>query len=137
MRDGQPSERDIQGAPAERQDALLRRRPQRHTDIGSRWCAGGDVGEHAGNTSGAVNSCIPPVCRVGVQVLHQNCADRAFGLRMRIGRRLHGQPRDVGAYGAVVFRFEDDWVEHCHSTPASRRMRLPNVRQPLMPERER
>ena len=47
--------------------------------------------------------------------------DSLTSLTMGLGSSIDGQPRHVGAHGAAVFRLEHDWIEHCHSTPASRR----------------
>src|SRR5262245_41743562 len=53
-------------------------------------------------------------------------ANGVFGLRRRFGRGIHGQSWNVRAHGTALFDFEHDRIENHHSTPASRRMRLPN-----------
>jgi predicted RNA-binding Zn-ribbon protein involved in translation (DUF1610 family) len=61
-----------------------------------------------------------------LEVCGQHGPNRTFGLRMRVGSGIDGQPGYVGAHGAAVFGFKDNRIELCHSTPASRRMRLPS-----------
>ena len=58
---------------------------------------------------------IRPASRMGVQIFRQNVANDPFGLGVRVGSRIHGQPGDVRAYGAAVFDLEDDRVEHGHA----------------------
>ena len=82
------------------------------------------------------DSCVWTTGRVRVQVLGQHRPDGALSLRVRIGRGVHGQPRHVSAHGAVLFSFKDDWVEHCHSTPASPSLPAPSsffVTPPRLP----
>ena len=50
---------------------------------------------------------------------------RRVGLRVRISRGMRAAPARRRSRRRSL-RFEDDRVEHCHSTPASRRMRLPS-----------
>jgi hypothetical protein len=105
---------------------------------GTRLCVSALRAHQSGNTNDAdsrlpsighacdADSCLWTTGRVRAQVLGQHHADGALGLRVRIGRGKHGQPGHVRAHGAVLFSFQDDRVEHCHSTPASRSMRLPS-----------
>ena len=72
------------------------------------------------------NACVRPAVRVCREICRQYGANRAFRLRRRLGRRVHRQPRHVRADGAAGFGLENHWIENRHSTPASRRMRLPN-----------
>src|SRR5947208_4962695 len=63
---------------------------------------------------------------MGLQVRHQDGANRTFSLRVTVCRSIDRQSRDVRAHGAGRLGLEDNRVVDRHSTPASRRMRLPN-----------
>src|SRR5581483_4052283 len=56
----------------------------------------------------------------------KDITDRAFRLRVRIGGGVDRQAGNPRADGAAFLGFENDRVMGRHSTPASRRMRLPS-----------
>ncbi len=63
---------------------------------------------------------------VRVEVRDQYGANSAFRLHLGVGGGIDRYTGHVGAHGAAGFGFNDNRIVHRHSTPASRRMRLPN-----------
>ena len=63
---------------------------------------------------------------VSVQIRRQQVANSALGLRMGVGRCIDGKARHVRADRPALFGFKDNRIEPRHSTPASRRIRLPS-----------
>lgn len=79
-------------------------------------------GREARHTNSGFRSAVG-VC---VEVRRQHCSNRTFGLRVRVGGDIDGQPRHVRAHRTAVFGFKNNRIEKRHSTPASRRIRFPS-----------
>jgi len=60
------------------------------------------------------------------EVVREKIENLPLGLLGSVRRGVHGQVRHIGAHRAARFRLEDNGISCCHSSPASRRMRLAN-----------